>query len=181
MLPTKENTVNITVRHHWHTSYVGKAVKTWKFISGRRLEATHLACPSQQEKRGGPRLGAQGQRVRVPADPKQRAVDRGRGWLAWYESKTGAQEPPSSLPIRGRSKPPPGHGPTTTPERTRAHTHAHMCTKHSDHSLIHSHPPTNDTQRHKDTCTHIDPWFYARYTHFCLHVEEKLICSNLSY
>lgn len=118
---------------------MGKAVKTWKFISGRRLEATHLACPSQQEKRGGPRLGAQGQRVRVPADPKQRAVDRGRGWLAWYESKTGAQEPPSSLPIRGRSKPPPGHGPTTTPERTHTRTYVHKTLRPFAHSLTPTH------------------------------------------
>uniref|UniRef100_A0AAX7UVA0 non-specific serine/threonine protein kinase n=1 Tax=Astatotilapia calliptera TaxID=8154 RepID=A0AAX7UVA0_ASTCA len=98
--------------------------------------------PPNQEKRGGPRLGAHGQRVRVPADPKQRAVDRGRGWLAWYESKTGAQEPPSSLPIRGRSKPPPGHGPTTTPERTRAHTHTHICAQNTPtiRSFTHTHP-----------------------------------------
>lgn len=70
--------------------------KTWDHTSVRS---------SKQEKEVGPRWGAQGQRVRVLENQRQRAP--------WYDSRApGAQEPHST---RQRTPPPRLNGPVTYP------------------------------------------------------------------
>lgn len=126
--------------------------KTWDHTSVRS---------SKQEKEVGPRWGAQGQRVRVLENQRQRAP--------WYDSRApGAQEPhstrqrtpppppalmgqlrtpePTSICIRGRGrKVQQGLCPTGAKAQEAPNTSPAMDTR-SFSPLTHSHSPTRDTQ-----------------------------------
>lgn len=121
--------------------------KTWDHTSVRS---------SKQEKEVGPRWGAQGQRVRILENQRQRAP--------WYDSRApGAQEPhstrqrtpPLNGPVTypgtnkhlypGEGQKSPARGPTGAKAQEAPNTSPAMDTR-SFSPLTHSHSPTRDTQ-----------------------------------
>lgn len=109
--------------------------KTWDHTSVRS---------SKQEKEIGPRWGAQGQRVRVLENQRQRAP--------WYDSRApGAQEPHST-----RQRTPPLMGQLRTPEPTS------ICIRGRGRKVQHGGP---QGPRLRKPQTQAQPWTHAHSVH----------------